>query len=61
VILSEVHPAQLSRVSDVSPAAFIAQMAQLGYECRLLGAGVPGERIQDVPGNGVISVIFLPR
>jgi len=61
VILSEVHPAQLARVSDVSPAAFIAQMAQLGYECRLLGAGVAGERIQDVPGNGVTSVIFLPR
>jgi FkbM family methyltransferase len=61
VVLSEVHPAQLARVSDVSPAAFIAQMAQAGYECRLLGAGVPGQPVQDVPGKGVTSVVFLPR
>lgn len=61
IVLSEVHPAQLARVANVSPSAFIAQMSRLGYECRLLGAGVAGERVDDVPGNGVTSVVFLPR
>ena len=31
-----------------------------GYRCHLLGAGVPGEEINDAPNNGVTSVVFLP-
>ena len=61
VILSEVHPSQLKVVSGVTPAAFIAQMAEMRYRCHLLGAGVPGAEVEDVHTNGVESVVFVPR
>jgi FkbM family methyltransferase len=61
MILSEVHPSQLKLVSAMTPAAFIAQMAELGYRCRLLGAGVPGAEVTDVQTSGVESVVFVPR
>ena len=60
VILSELHPLQLERVSGVTPAQFIAEMRARGYRCHLLGAGVAGEEIDDAPSNGVTSVVFLP-
>jgi FkbM family methyltransferase len=60
VVLSELHPLQLERVSGVSPAAFIAEMRGRGYRCHLLGAGVAGTEIDDAPSNGVTSVVFLP-
>jgi FkbM family methyltransferase len=60
-ILSEVHPAQLKLVSGMTPAALIAQVAELGYRCHLLGAGVPGAEITDVQTSGVESVVFVPR
>jgi FkbM family methyltransferase len=60
VILSELHPLQLDRVSGVSPAQFIAEMRTRGYRCHLLGAGVVGQEIADAPNNGVTSVVFLP-
>lgn len=61
VILSEVHPSQLKVVSGVTPAAFIAQMAEMRYRCHLLGAGVLGAEVKDVHTNGVESVVFVPR
>ena len=61
VILSELHPLQLDRVSGVTPAQFIAEMGTRGYRCHLLGAGVVGEEITDAPNNGVTSVVFLPE
>jgi FkbM family methyltransferase len=60
VILSELHPLQLSRVAGITPAAFIAEMRERGYRCHLLGAGVAGPEIDDAPTNGVTSVVFLP-
>ena len=61
VILSEVHPSQLKLVSGITPAAFIAQIAELGYRCHLLGAGLPGAEVTDVQTSGVESVVFVPR
>ena len=61
VILSEVHPSQLKLVSGMTPAAFIAQVAELGYRCHLLGAGVPAAEVADVQTSGVESVVFVPR
>ncbi|HZA34014.1 MAG TPA: FkbM family methyltransferase [Vicinamibacterales bacterium] len=61
LILSEVHPSQLKLVSGITPAAFIAQIAELGYRCHLLGAGVPGAEVTDVQTSGVESVVFVPR
>ena len=60
VILSELHPLQLDRVSGVTSARFIAEMRARGYRCHQLGAGVPGAEIDDAPSNGVTSVVFLP-
>jgi FkbM family methyltransferase len=60
VVLAELHPHALAVVSRESAAGLIARMARLGYECRLLGAGVPGPSIADTPSNGVTSVVFLP-
>ena len=60
VILSELHPFQLERVSAVTPRDFIGQLARAGYRCHLLGAGVPGPAIDDAPASGVTSVVFLP-
>ena len=61
VILSEVHPSQLKLVSGITPAAFIAQIAEQGYRCHLLGAGVPAAEVTDVQTSGVESVVFVPR
>lgn len=61
VILSELHPYQLERVSGRTPGSFIAEMAARGYACHLLGAGVAGARIDDAPTAGVTSVVFLPE
>ena len=60
VVLSELHPLQLDRVSGVTPAQFIAEMRARDYRCYLLGAGVPADEIEDAPSNGVTSVVFLP-
>jgi len=61
VILSELHPLQLERVSGTSPAAFVDQMRALGYRCYSLGAGVLGEEMVHLPASGVTSVVFRPN
>ena len=60
VILSELHRLQLERVAGLTPAQCIARMRDQGYRCHLLGAGVAGPAIDDTPGDGVSSVVFLP-
>ena len=61
VVLSDVHPALLERVSRTRPRDFIAEMARAGYRCHLLGAGIPGAVIGDVPGPGAAQVVFVPE
>jgi FkbM family methyltransferase len=60
IVLMELHPRLMRVVSRETPAALIAAMAGLGYECRLVGAGVAMERIDDTPSNGITAVVFLP-
>jgi FkbM family methyltransferase len=60
-LLVELHPHLLPRVSGETPAALIAWMASLDYECRLLGAGRPGPLVSDTPSNAVASAVFLPK
>jgi FkbM family methyltransferase len=60
VVLVELHPHLLPLVSRVGPAECIAGMARLGYDCRLLGAGLPGAAVADTPSRVVTSVVFLP-
>jgi FkbM family methyltransferase len=59
-ILSEISPSQVAEVTGLSAAAFIAEMATLGYECRLLEDGRAGEIIRDAPDERIRSFVFLP-
>lgn len=61
VILSEINPVQLEEVAATTPAAFLAEMAARGYECRLLEQGEAGPVVRDVSGSLPTSVVFLPR
>jgi FkbM family methyltransferase len=61
VVLLDLHPHLMAHLDGTTPAALIRQMAGLDYECRLLGAGVPGPAVSDVHARGVTTVVFLPR
>lgn len=60
IILSEIHPRQLARVSGCRPADLIEEMRDLGYECALLENGVPGKSIRYTEGDAIRSVVFRP-
>lgn len=64
IILAELYPQQLNDVSGVSVRRFIAQMSELGYECRLLESGHTGREINDFPadvGRELVNVVFVER
>jgi FkbM family methyltransferase len=61
VILSELFPEQLKRVSGKTPVAFISQMEDMGYQCFWLQKGLPTKRLKDFPSESkrqLESVIF---
>jgi FkbM family methyltransferase len=60
IILSEINPGQLGKVSAVTPRELISEMETIGYECVLLEYGELIERIRDVPDDQVRSVVFRP-
>jgi FkbM family methyltransferase len=60
IVLADLHPHLMMQLDAITPEALIADMARQGYECRLLGAGVPGDAIDAVPSRGVTQVLFLP-
>jgi len=60
IILSEIHPSQLARVSGCRPADLIEEMRDLGYECVLLENSKPGESIRNTEGDAIRSVVFRP-
>jgi FkbM family methyltransferase len=60
VILSEIHPPQLARVSECRPADLIEEMRELGYECALLENGQLGKSIRSLEGDTIRSVVFRP-
>lgn len=60
-ILSELHPAQLSKVSGVTSSQYIDQMADFGYRCYLLENGRPTRAVKDFPrdiNSDLVSVVF---
>ncbi len=61
VVISEVHPEQLARVSGVSPADFLAQVASLGYQAHRIHDGRVGASLADEEIGDVMTVAFLPR
>lgn len=62
VILSELFPEQLERVSGTTASGFIALMEAFGYHCYLLEGGQPGRRLKDFPADArreLVSVVFV--
>ena len=60
VILGELDPFCLERVSGIRPRDLIAFMSKRRYVCHRLGAGTAGERIDDWYAGGTEPVVFLP-
>ena len=58
-ILTELHPAQLERVSQTTPAAFLQAVREMGYEARMLADGQPGPLVTE-PINDVTMVVLQP-
>jgi len=59
VILSELHPSQLEKVSGCTPTDFVAEMESYNYQCFELRGS---ELVRFSDGNkNVKSVVFLPR
>jgi FkbM family methyltransferase len=58
VILSELHPAQLSKVSGCTPAEFVAELESYSYQCHVLH----GSQLVPFTDEGVEvrSVVFQP-
>jgi len=61
IVLVDLHPHLMVRLDGTTPAALIHEMAMGGYECRLLGAGVPASILTDLHARGVTTVVFLPE
>lgn len=60
-VVSEVHPGQLARVADSSPAAFFADLATHGYAAHAIEAGTIGAPIDPASIDDVVTVVFRPR
>lgn len=56
VILSELHPSQLMRVSGVTASQYISQMEELGYTCYLLEDSKPTKRLKDFPSDWPVEL-----
>jgi FkbM family methyltransferase len=61
VILTEVHPEQLRRVSGVTGEEFVARVRSLGYSCHGVETGSPGPVLDRLANLPVLQVALLPR
>lgn len=59
VILSEILPVLLEKVSGCKPAQFISEMRARGYDCHVLEDNKPAGKITDT--DSLKSVVFLPK
>jgi FkbM family methyltransferase len=60
IILSELHAAQLERVSGYTPEQFISDMKNYGYDTYSLGANGPTP-FREGDFAEIRSIVFLPR
>jgi FkbM family methyltransferase len=60
VILSELHPVQLERASNVTAAQFLTQIAALGYRAHRLEHGRVGAPLDTAPADALVSVVLVP-
>jgi FkbM family methyltransferase len=59
VVLADLHPHLMAHLDGTTPAGLIREMAALRYECRRLGAGMPGPCVTGIHARGVTTVVFL--
>jgi FkbM family methyltransferase len=59
VLISEVHPEQLARVSGVSPADFLEAVRALGLEPHRIAEGRLGPRVSAADITGVTTIAFV--
>lgn len=59
VIVSEVHPEQLARVSASSPTEFVRQLAALGLHPHRIEGGRLGHRVSPTEINDVTTLAFV--
>ena len=60
VILSELHPEQLQRVSGVSAEELLQRVRALGYRAFRIDGGVRGAELQEPPPESVLSIALIP-
>jgi FkbM family methyltransferase len=61
VIISEIHPEQLARVCQASPATLVAQLSGLGLTPHRIEGGRIGAALNSTDITGVTTVAFVPR
>jgi FkbM family methyltransferase len=61
VVMSEVHPAQLERVSASSVESFLAELRAAGYRAHRLEGGKVGPPFEHASRDVVASIAFLPN
>ena len=54
LIISELHPAQLERVSGISAADFLDEMRRLGYRA----ITIDGAPIDRAPADTIVSIVL---
>jgi FkbM family methyltransferase len=59
IVISEVHPEQLARVSASTPAAFIEQLGALGLRPHRIVEGQLGPRVHAAEIAGVTTLAFV--
>jgi hypothetical protein len=61
IVLSELHPTQLARASNMTIAAFLEEARRLGYRAHYLEGHAVGASIEHVPDAVLVSFVLLPR
>ena len=59
VIMAEINPPQLEKVSNCTSTEFINEMTCYGYNCYELINGKVGTKITSPKSNEILSVVFL--
>lgn len=61
VILSEINPSQLKKVTGYTSAQFISEMEAYGYDCQVLEGGRLVSKFNSNNTSDIKSVVFSPK
>lgn len=59
IVIAEIHPEQLARVSNATPASFLEQMAGCGYAAHAIDRGRLGPPLRAADIQGVTTVAMV--